>query len=168
MPGSVPSTHHCASLYALPTVVPPLLIRRICWASGLRLRHVHLCVNRGIYISHTYTNTIAFTCQPMSSQQPQHTGGPSHHKVAIPRQDRRNEPPRKPSTIRQSRVSRACLSCRARKIRCNGAQPTCLNCKESVTDCVYASSRKDRLKTCVANLSATLLRTDGPQRYGTQ
>ncbi|PVH92799.1 hypothetical protein DM02DRAFT_542863, partial [Periconia macrospinosa] len=47
------------------------------------------------------------------------------------------------------RISRACLSCRARKIRCNGAQPTCNNCTDSESPCVYASSRKDRLKTLV-------------------
>jgi hypothetical protein len=49
-------------------------------------------------------------------------------------------------------VSRACLSCRTRKIKCNGAQPTCQHCAENLIDCAYASSRKDRLKTSVAPL----------------
>ncbi|CAI6335861.1 unnamed protein product [Periconia digitata] len=84
----------------------------------------------------------------MSSHQPQQTGTgrPAHNKVAIPRQERRNDSPRKPATVRQNRVSRACLSCRSRKIRCNGVHPTCKNCAESSTSCVYASTRKDRLK----------------------
>ncbi|KAH3987462.1 hypothetical protein HBH64_017910 [Parastagonospora nodorum] len=72
--------------------------------------------------------------------------GPS--KVAIPKLvQTRTDAPRKAVVSRLNRVNRACLSCRSRKIKCNGAKPTCFNCKESVTSCVYASSRKDRLKT---------------------
>jgi hypothetical protein len=71
-------------------------------------------------------------------------------KLPIPRlHKQRSEPPRRPPVNRQNRVSRACLSCRSRKIKCNGQQPQCSNCSESATSCVYASSRKDRLKTCV-------------------
>jgi hypothetical protein len=79
-------------------------------------------------------------------------GAPRQDKVPIPRMDRRNEPPRKSTSGKQTRVSRACLSCRSRKIKCNGAQPTCQHCAENLTVCVYASSRKDRLKTSVAPL----------------
>ncbi|KAF1933945.1 uncharacterized protein M421DRAFT_414993 [Didymella exigua CBS 183.55] len=74
--------------------------------------------------------------------------GSGSSKLPIPRlHKQRSEPPRKPPVIRQNRVSRACLSCRSRKIKCNGQQPRCLNCSENATSCVYASSRKDRLKT---------------------
>ena len=76
-------------------------------------------------------------------------GARRQDKVPIPRLDRRLDPPRKGSSVRQTRVSRACLSCRSRKIKCNGAQPTCQHCAENLTVCVYASSRKDRLKTSV-------------------
>ncbi|PVH90538.1 hypothetical protein DM02DRAFT_577855, partial [Periconia macrospinosa] len=57
----------------------------------------------------------------------------------IPRLERRVEPPRKRRKTKPNRISRACLSCRARKIRCNGAQPTCNNCTDSESPCVYAS-----------------------------
>lgn len=77
-------------------------------------------------------------------------------KLPIPRLDRPREPPKKPTAPRQARVSRACLTCRARKIKCNGAQPQCQNCAESAGNCVYAASRKDRLKTSVASPSGTL------------
>lgn len=84
---------------------------------------------------------------PNAPSQP----GPS--KVAIPKLvQKKTDAPRKPAASRLNRVNRACLSCRSRKIKCNGAKPTCFNCRESGTSCVYASSRKDRLKTLVMPL----------------
>ncbi|KAK7188591.1 fungal specific transcription factor domain-containing protein [Paraphaeosphaeria sporulosa] len=82
----------------------------------------------------------------MAFQQP-HVPLARPGKLPIPRLDRPREPPAKPAAPRQARVSRACLSCRARKIKCNGAQPKCQNCADNQGDCVYAASRKDRLKT---------------------
>ncbi|KAJ4984132.1 C6 transcription factor [Stagonosporopsis vannaccii] len=77
-------------------------------------------------------------------------GGSS--KLPIPRLHKhRSEPPRKTIVNRQNRVSRACLSCRSRKIKCNGLQPRCSNCSETSVPCVYASSRKDRLKTATSH-----------------
>ncbi|KAL5400413.1 hypothetical protein PMIN03_012390 [Paraphaeosphaeria minitans] len=73
-------------------------------------------------------------------------------KLPIPRLDRPKEPPKKLATPRQGRVSRACLSCRARKIKCNGAQPRCQNCVDNSWLCVYAASRKDRLKTATEHI----------------
>lgn len=74
--------------------------------------------------------------------------------MPIPRLHKhRSEPPRKTIVNKQNRVSRACLSCRSRKIKCNGLRPQCSNCSENSVPCVYASSRKDRLKTCVAVLT---------------
>ncbi|KAF2175859.1 hypothetical protein K469DRAFT_723784 [Zopfia rhizophila CBS 207.26] len=71
-------------------------------------------------------------------------------KVPIPRLERVlvDEAPLSPSRSgNKHRVSRACLSCRARKVKCNGGQPQCHNCLGSDKPCVYAQSRKDRLKT---------------------
>ncbi|KAF2823425.1 hypothetical protein CC86DRAFT_396207 [Ophiobolus disseminans] len=82
----------------------------------------------------------------MSLPTPSSSAGPS--KVAIPRLlQRRPEPPRKATISRANRADRACLSCRARKIKCNAARPRCSNCTENTTSCVYVSSRKDRLRT---------------------
>ncbi|KAF2643292.1 hypothetical protein P280DRAFT_422007 [Massarina eburnea CBS 473.64] len=83
------------------------------------------------------------------SSHPQHAGRAFNPaKVAIPRLDRRgDEPPRKQPKIKPDRVPRACMGCRAKKIRCNGVQPACKTCSDNATHCVYASSRKDRLKT---------------------
>lgn len=90
---------------------------------------------------------------PMAFQQPHVPPGPSG-KLPIPRLDRPRDPPKKPAAPRQARVPRACLSCRARKIKCNGAQPKCQNCTDNAAAaCVYAASRKDRLKTSVHSLS---------------
>ncbi|KAL1591339.1 hypothetical protein SLS60_012083 [Paraconiothyrium brasiliense] len=83
----------------------------------------------------------------MSFQQPPQHHGPSG-KIQIPRLERpRDLPPKKPAASRQGRVSRACLNCRSRKIKCNGAQPACQNCAADRVACVYAASRRDRLKT---------------------
>ncbi|OAG10556.1 uncharacterized protein CC84DRAFT_1161478 [Paraphaeosphaeria sporulosa] len=92
----------------------------------------------------------------MAFQQP-HVPLARPGKLPIPRLDRPREPPKKPAAPRQARVSRACLSCRARKIKCNGAQPKCQNCADNQGDCVYAASRKDRLKTSVNSLSCSPL-----------
>ena len=86
----------------------------------------------------------------MSFQQlsgPPSTSG-SSSKVPIPRLDRRGEPPHRPGKSRD-RVQRACLTCRARKVKCNGGFPKCANCDENQAPCVYVSSRKDKLKTLV-------------------
>ncbi|KAL5382878.1 hypothetical protein PMIN03_012016 [Paraphaeosphaeria minitans] len=82
----------------------------------------------------------------MAFQQPPVPLGQSA-KVPIPRLDRPREPPKKPAAPRQARVSRACMSCRARKIKCNGVQPKCQNCTDNQPACIYAATRKDRLKT---------------------
>ncbi|KAK7178258.1 fungal specific transcription factor domain-containing protein [Paraphaeosphaeria sporulosa] len=92
----------------------------------------------------------------MSSQQP-HVPPRRSGKVLIPRLDRPREPPKKLATPRKGRVSRACLSCRARTIKCNGARPTCQNCVDSSGRCVYAASHKDRLKTLPTKHNQDLL-----------
>ena len=82
-------------------------------------------------------------------------------KLPIPRLnrplDRPKKPPKKSDVLRQGRVARACLSCRARKVKCNGAQPRCQNCVDDSVPCVYPASRKDRLKTLVMSLSCSFL-----------
>ncbi|KAF1974334.1 hypothetical protein BU23DRAFT_553400 [Bimuria novae-zelandiae CBS 107.79] len=85
----------------------------------------------------------------MSFFQPHPPDG--HAKMPIPRLDRPREPPppKKAPAASQGRVSRACMGCRARKIKCNGKRPKCQNCTESATLCVYMASRKNRLKTFV-------------------
>ncbi|KAF2709484.1 hypothetical protein K504DRAFT_481868 [Pleomassaria siparia CBS 279.74] len=72
----------------------------------------------------------------------------SSSKVPIPRLEKRGEPSYK-STKTRERVQRACLTCRARKVKCNGGQPTCSNCNENQAPCIYVSSRKDKLKTAI-------------------
>lgn len=96
----------------------------------------------------------------MSSQQPPVPPTQSG-KLPIPRLnrplDRPKKPPKKSDVLRQGRVARACLSCRARKVKCNGAQPRCQNCVDDSVPCVYPASRKDRLKTLVMSLSCSFL-----------
>ncbi|ANB12864.1 hypothetical protein AWJ20_1142 [Sugiyamaella lignohabitans] len=43
---------------------------------------------------------------------------------------------------KRHRVSRACLQCRNRKIKCNGQEPTCGSCATSGTKCEYSESKK--------------------------
>ncbi|KAF2018390.1 hypothetical protein BU24DRAFT_169995 [Aaosphaeria arxii CBS 175.79] len=70
-------------------------------------------------------------------------------KVAIPRLERRRPDPPNQSDSNpyetKSRMTTACLACRARKVRCIGAQPCCENCKTSGKTCVWPQGRRDRL-----------------------
>ena len=45
---------------------------------------------------------------------------------------------------RPSRVRQACESCRNRKIKCYGEQPTCRHCRALGVECYYASGKRDR------------------------
>ncbi|XPS68919.1 hypothetical protein M3J09_001199 [Ascochyta lentis] len=70
----------------------------------------------------------------------------NHHKVAIPKLDRPPPPLKGPERNREDRVTRACKTCRKRKVKCSGNIPRCLNCQASGLDCIYEQARRDRLK----------------------
>ncbi|KAF2000680.1 hypothetical protein P154DRAFT_575736 [Amniculicola lignicola CBS 123094] len=89
-----------------------------------------------------------------SSLPPLDGGVPA--KVQIPRLERPGNAPSRSGGNRH-RVQRACLSCRARKVKCNGRQPKCQNCAENAEPCVYISTRKDRLKTATEQNQDMLL-----------
>ncbi|KAF2200207.1 hypothetical protein GQ43DRAFT_432701 [Delitschia confertaspora ATCC 74209] len=67
-------------------------------------------------------------------------------KIAIPRLQRYDSDSREPDRSK-GRVTRACNSCRAHKIKCSGDTPSCLHCRNAGRECVYALLRKDRLKS---------------------
>ncbi|KAF2625797.1 hypothetical protein BU25DRAFT_412445 [Macroventuria anomochaeta] len=68
-------------------------------------------------------------------------------KVAIPKLDRGPPPPpKKPAQNREDRVTRACKTCRKRKVKCSGDVPRCANCQATGLNCVYEQARRDRLK----------------------
>ena len=69
-----------------------------------------------------------------------------HSKVAIKPLKRNEESWNQDlgSGTRPPRVRRACESCRNRKIKCYGEQPTCRHCRELGIDCYYASGRRDQ------------------------
>ena len=45
---------------------------------------------------------------------------------------------------RSQRARQACESCRNKKIKCYGEQPTCRHCRELGLECYYASGRRDQ------------------------
>ncbi|ORY04154.1 hypothetical protein K493DRAFT_59036 [Basidiobolus meristosporus CBS 931.73] len=45
---------------------------------------------------------------------------------------------------KRQRVSRACDNCRRKKVRCDGAQPICSNCKTIGIECTYNDTTKKR------------------------
>ena len=47
------------------------------------------------------------------------------------------------SGTRSPRVRHACESCRSRKIKCHGEQPTCRHCRQLGIDCYYVSGKRD-------------------------
>ncbi|KAF2121462.1 hypothetical protein BDV96DRAFT_213376 [Lophiotrema nucula] len=65
-------------------------------------------------------------------------------KVAISRVDRR---PTRGWDVDKTRAARACLSCRARKVKCTGELPACKKCTESGKPCVYRQRQNARLRT---------------------
>lgn len=66
-------------------------------------------------------------------------------KVPIPRLEKPTHG-EGPSGTKPSRVLKACVGCRARKVRCNGERPRCQNCLGNEEPCIYTENRKDRLK----------------------
>ena len=69
-----------------------------------------------------------------------------HSKVAIKRikRDEESWDEGPGSGTPSSRVRQACESCRNRKIKCYGEQPTCRHCRELGVECHYASRRPDQ------------------------
>lgn len=47
-------------------------------------------------------------------------------------------------TVKRRRVERACETCRRRKERCNGSQPSCSNCLNSGRTCSYSTQPRKR------------------------
>lgn len=89
-----------------------------------------------------------------SSKQRQVAGSPTrqpeperkHSKVAIKRVKRDEESWNQSlgSGTRSPRVRQACESCRNRKIKCYGEQPTCRHCRELGLECYYANGRREQ------------------------
>src|SRR5437868_4902379 len=96
----------------------------------------------------------------MSSHHHQSSSSARPTKVAIPRLERHGESSSRSGAGSRQRVQRACLTCRARKIKCNGGLPKCQNCLENPKPCVYVSSRKDRLKTLAPYFYSFAVQTD--------
>lgn len=71
-----------------------------------------------------------------------------HSKVAIKRLKRDEESWNQGlgSGTRSPRVRQACESCRNRKIKCYGEQPTCRHCRELGLECYYANGRREQRK----------------------
>ena len=67
-------------------------------------------------------------------------------KVAIQRLH--NPTPSRQSAFqhKRDRISRACIRCRSRKVRCTGERPCCRRCETGGAEGVYTESRRDRLK----------------------
>ena len=100
---------------------------------------------------------------PVSSTY-QATSFPSKHQQTAVSPTEQSEPERRPSKVaikrlkrdeetwnqgpgpgtRSSRVRQACESCRNRKIKCYGEQPTCRHCRELGVECYYASGKRDQ------------------------
>ncbi len=103
----------------------------------------------------------------------QSISGPKTSKVAHKRLERDeqawNHGPG--SGTRSTRVRQACKSCRSRKIKCYGEQPTCRHCRELGVECYYGSGKHDQRRyessfslyarrscSCTAPLSLKLAR----------
>lgn len=63
---------------------------------------------------------------------------------------------------KRQRVSRACDSCRRKKIKCDGVRPTCTNCGNSKQPCVYTvpERKPKRIRKKASNIVALESRLD--------
>ncbi|PSN62765.1 hypothetical protein BS50DRAFT_128707 [Corynespora cassiicola Philippines] len=68
-------------------------------------------------------------------------------KVTISSLLRNEDLPHEPTKGARCRVNRACVYCRAQKVKCDGARPKCTRCIANEAGCVYAPSRKEKLKS---------------------
>ncbi|KAH9844024.1 fungal-specific transcription factor domain-containing protein [Rhodofomes roseus] len=69
----------------------------------------------------------------------------------------------KPVQLQRRRVWRACESCRRKKIKCDGVEPTCSQCSQSKSQCTWLQT-KDRAalsRHYVQELEARLLQLEG-------
>ena len=119
-------------------------------------RAAQIAKNPQIKSSNTMYSPVSPTHSPASfaSKQRQVTASPNvppgperkDSKVAIKRLKRDEETWNQGSvpTTRPTRVRQACESCRSRKIKCYGEQPTCRHCRELGIDCYYASGKRDQ------------------------
>ncbi|SCO87707.1 uncharacterized protein FRV6_11834 [Fusarium oxysporum] len=60
-----------------------------------------------------------------------------------------------PLARRRVFTSLACESCRRRKIKCNGARPTCSQCREKHIDCVYRQTPEANFRESLEALQVT-------------
>ena len=130
-------------------------------------------------LSTTMQSPVSSTHRPhkFSSMNPQMAVSPTsqpenerkHSKVAIKRLKRDEETwDQGPgSRVRSTRVRQACESCRNRKIKCHGEQPTCRHCRESGIECFYMSGRRSRSRRYERLLSLRVWHScsDGAHAY---
>lgn len=69
------------------------------------------------------------------TQQAPETNGDRQSPTRTGSQDAPND-----HAAKQKRI--ACVLCRKRKLRCDGARPTCATCKRLSHDCAYDEARK--------------------------
>ena len=96
--------------------------------------------------THPATSVLSKHRQIAVSPTGQSESERKHSKVAIKRlkSDKETWNQEPGSEAGSSRVRRACESCRNRKIKCYGEQPTCRHCRELGVDCYYASGKRDQ------------------------
>ena len=92
----------------------------------------------------TYGSTSSSSNQPQMEYSPTKSSRSEHKhsKVAIKRLHSGDQGPG--SEKRSPRVRQACESCRARKIKCYGEQPSCRHCRDLGQECYYARGKRDQ------------------------
>ncbi|PWY61659.1 hypothetical protein BO83DRAFT_327543 [Aspergillus eucalypticola CBS 122712] len=70
-------------------------------------------------------------------------------KVPIPRIARPHR------SAYSSRVSKACVTCREKKIKCNGSHPCC-GCISNATTCLYTAGKRENTSRRLAELESQI------------
>lgn len=99
-------------------------------------------------MSPTYRATSSSTKHRQMTVSPHGQSDPeqTHSKVARERLKRDEDTWNRGSGSekRPPRVRQACESCRNKKIKCYGEQPTCRHCRELGVECYYATGKRDQ------------------------
>ncbi|KAL8703253.1 MAG: hypothetical protein Q9201_003559 [Fulgogasparrea decipioides] len=81
---------------------------------------------------------------------------PNPPKRSLPKPPRSTSTSQLQSTKTSRAFSHACESCKRKKLKCDGATPTCERCSKTNTECCYAGGIRDKEKRLVGDIADKL------------
>jgi hypothetical protein len=126
--------------------------------SNTLLSTYHIMEAPPTFPRHQHHSSTAYSSSP--SRQSPTTTTPKLPISRLPGKDYQLEPKR-PKQRLDKTCGVACTRCRRRKIKCDGARPTCKCCQLNEVPCEYQMQRRDRLKEYVTCVLYIFLKVEG-------